>query len=211
MPLNTSTSEIVESALAGIIKAQKTYDRYSGYSWLYEAPEYFLTCEIARSIATKARGYVTLEEPIGKTLDRSKSLGPDKPPASINLRGRYDIVVWYAKDQPHGIIEVKNPVWMFSMIQKDIERVRDAVIMSKRNGGSIKFGAVAFFVGSKGPERKHTDVKEKFSDKESGWYANWKREAQKLVDSDELTVSIKTTRTFLLDDGGWAGGVLLVR
>jgi hypothetical protein len=54
-------------------------------------------------------------------------------------------------------------------------------------------------------------VDQKFNDNESGWYKSWKYEAQKLLKADKLSVSIKPTRTFSLDEGGWAGAVLLIR
>ncbi|AXE28520.1 hypothetical protein DK842_00405 [Chromobacterium phragmitis] len=62
-------NEVVGAICSGIRKADREYGRWTGDEGLCEAPEYLVTCAIARELAKPGDGrFVTLEANVQETL-----------------------------------------------------------------------------------------------------------------------------------------------
>lgn len=101
MPRNTPISEISRAALEGIENAFTSYEEISGTALDY-APEYFLTCEIAKAIGKVSKGCIHLEESISGTLSDAGAVGPGKPKSS--LKKMAGMILWF--DTPMTILMV---------------------------------------------------------------------------------------------------------
>ena len=51
MSKQISIDRIIKATLVGIKKSQKQYETWSGGSWLWEAPEYLITINVANKIS----------------------------------------------------------------------------------------------------------------------------------------------------------------
>jgi len=61
LPCQISKQKIIESIINGFIEAQQTYEKMSGGLWLWQAPEYFITSNVAKNIySLEGSKYVTL-------------------------------------------------------------------------------------------------------------------------------------------------------
>lgn len=61
MSRQISIEDIVEATLSGIKKSQEQYENWSGGSWLWEAPEYLITINVAKKMSELAGSkYITL-------------------------------------------------------------------------------------------------------------------------------------------------------
>ena len=120
-------SDIVNKTLAGISEAQKKYEYWTGGRWLWEAPEYMVTTYIAKhiSVLEDKTFYLTLEHKVRDALDKAGGLPlpPGEPPDVLRLKGKFDILVWWANDTPRAVIEVKKKVKRFSDIEADVSRI----------------------------------------------------------------------------------------
>ncbi len=138
--------KIIYSTLDGIDESMKVYKKWSGGEWLGNAPEYLITVKIAENIA-KIDGskYITLEDNVDYILDLSSDKPKEKVSDLARANGRSDIVIWWAKGTPRAIIEVKNAVFRFGKIKKDIDRIQEA-LKNKQLDTSLQFGLIAFYI-----------------------------------------------------------------
>ncbi|QBJ79592.1 hypothetical protein [Aquitalea sp. USM4] len=135
---------IVQACLDGIENAQNSYNEMSG-SWVCWGPEYFITTEIARSLATlEGTKYITLENGTYAALTDANATGRGKFHPDIRIEGRVDIVLWWANGTPRAVIEVKNNVRNKSNYESDIKRIQ-TILARKRDQSSLKFGVFAFY------------------------------------------------------------------
>ena len=135
--------EILNACIDGIQKSFNEYYEWSGGEWLWNAPEYLLTVNIAKELNKIDKPkFITLEDNIRKTLKNAhiKTRGPLKK--DIRPDGKSDIILWWGKRTPRGIIEVKNAVWGLAYIQKDINRVLG--ILEKKS--DIELGVISFYM-----------------------------------------------------------------
>lgn len=142
--------EILDSCIAGIKRSFKEYKKWSGGEWLWKAPEYLITVNIAKSLAKINKPkFITLEDNVKYILDmaNAKIKGPLKQ--KVRGNGRSDIVLWWGKGSVRGIIEVKNRVFSINHILVDVERI----IGILEKDSDIELGAIAFYVD------KHFEVK----------------------------------------------------
>ena len=140
--------ELIDTTLSAIIDSHKTYLKWSGNEWLWNAPEYLLTVKIAEKLANINKNkFITLEDNVEKTLDRAGAKGQGKISSKIRANGRYDVVLWWAKGDPRAIIEVKHRVYKFANIEEDIIRIIET-IKRKSSESSIKYGMVAFYMSN---------------------------------------------------------------
>ena len=118
-------NDIVNKTLAGISEAQKKYEYWTGGRWLWEAPEYMVTTYIAKHISDieDKTFYLTLEHKVRDAIDKAGGLPPGKPPDVLRLKGKFDILVWWANEKPRAVIEVKKQVKRFSDIKADVSRI----------------------------------------------------------------------------------------
>jgi len=135
--------EILKGCIEGIKNAYSEYDSWNGWQWLWEAPEYLLTVNIAKAISKIDKPkFITLEDNVKQTLKdaNAKIKGPLKK--SIRGSGRSDIVLWWGGGTPRGIIEVKNGVYSIEHIIKDINRILG--ILEKDS--NIELGVISFYM-----------------------------------------------------------------
>lgn len=141
--------ELLKATLDGIIKAYKTYFKWSGEQWLWNAPEYLLTVKIAENIANIDKSkFVTLEDNVKTTLAHAGAVGQGRTSSKLRGNGRFDIVVWWAKTDPRAVIEVKHRVYMYQNIEEDINRICHT-LKRKSNNSSINCGIMAFYMDRK--------------------------------------------------------------
>ncbi|MCZ7380676.1 MAG: hypothetical protein O8C64_03750 [Candidatus Methanoperedens sp.] len=137
--------EILTASLKGVNNAFRKYHKWSNGQWLNMAPESFIQAEIANCLSKKCP-YITLEDTIGNLLEDAdaESRGP-KPRNSAS--GRMDIIVWWAKDKPRILIEVKK-AWKSDALNADAIRLRQLL----NRGGSIQKGLLVAYTSAQKPE-----------------------------------------------------------
>ena len=139
--------EIIDACLNGIEKSFNEYYEWSGGDFLWNAPEYLLTVNIAKELFNIKKGkFITLEDNVKKTL---KIANPSiRGPIAKKARpdGRSDIVLWWANGYPRGIIEVKNWISNFThYIKDDIDRI--ITILNKDS--TLEFGICTFYIDNR--------------------------------------------------------------
>ena len=142
--------EIIKACLNGIDISFNEYLEWSGDEWLWNAPEYLLTINIAKELAKIDKGkFITLEDNIKKTLQTANANIKGKITNKARPNGRSDIILWWANGYPRGIIEVKNAIFQFKNIKEDIDRIIEIL----KKDSSIEFGVTTFYID------RHYEVK----------------------------------------------------
>jgi len=147
--------EILNACLIGIEKSFNEYFEWSGDEWLWNAPEYLLTVNIAKELANiKKNKFITLEDNVKETLKNAEAKIKGKISDKARPDGRSDIILWWANGYPRGIIEVKNDVFNFRRIKEDIDRILELL----KKDSSIEFGITTFYIDryyeTKDPEKE---------------------------------------------------------
>ncbi|WP_027390639.1 hypothetical protein [Chrysiogenes arsenatis] len=200
-----SMQVIVEQVLVGIEEAQKSYQEWTGGSWLWEAPEYLITCSIAKRIA-EADGakYLTLENGSTNALKDAGALGRGKLSHKIREKGRVDILVWWGNGHPRGIIEVKNQIYSKDSYAKDIERIK-GFLLRKGNDSSLQFGAFAFYESAVSGSRK--TAQQKIDGRIQTIFSRAKE-----ICGDTLSLSLHETDYHEdIQDNAWAAACILIK
>jgi hypothetical protein len=139
-----SKDQILDACLEGIKESYNEYLDWSGIEWLCNAPEYLLTVNIAKNlwkIPNDAK-FITLEDNIRKTLKTANAKIKGKISNKARPNGRSDIIFWWGKGTPRGIIEVKNYSYKKKHIQEDLDRIYS--ILKKES--DIEFGITTFYI-----------------------------------------------------------------
>ena len=154
MASTISADDIIHRTSTGIQKAQEDYEYWSGGRWLWEAHEYLATVYIAREIS-KIRGsyYLTLEDNVRATIRDAGHLRRGRPPKDLRLKGRFDIVVWWAKGTPRAVIEVKSQPAGFSSVKDDVARICSTL----KADTDIRFGLMAYYISFDSGHRKQAE------------------------------------------------------
>ncbi len=145
MPRNIAQKKVIDAVLLGIKNAYAKYEAYSGYG-LQEAPEYFVTCQVADALYEMdgAKG-ILLEPNVDLIMKIAGATGPGRPRFSTRKKGRTDIVLFYDNATPRAIIEIKSPLLhMTESAANDIQRINDMLIKNAQ-GSSFQFGMLAFY------------------------------------------------------------------
>lgn len=152
MSKGISIQDVISAALNGVKSAFKSFARLTQHEkwWLDEAPEYFVTVNVAEAIAKRTRDCVWFEYKVGDTQLEGGGELRGRPHRDENRNGRHDIVVFRrSSDAPWCVIEVKSPVYsMNDLIRKDIKRLVQAVSRRTKNG-SIAYGLLVFYSSRK--------------------------------------------------------------
>jgi len=141
-------NNIAEACLNGIEESFNIYKKWSGGEWLWNSPEYLITIKIAENISSVNQSqYITLEDNLEYLLNEAGAYKKDCIFENIRENGRSDIVLWWGNGTPRAIIEVKNSVFNFSKIEKDILRIQGVL----KKESKIQFGIIAFYtdIGSR--------------------------------------------------------------
>ena len=136
--------EILEACEKGIKKSFAEYFEWSSNEWLWNAPEYLLTINIAKELwkIKKDTKFITLEDNVKSTLKKANASIKDGLKNTVRGDGRSDIVFWWGKGTPRGVIEVKNAIYQKKHIQEDLDRIYG--ILEKES--DIEFGVTTFYI-----------------------------------------------------------------
>lgn len=161
-------SSLAEAILDGIEVAHERFAGFSGYGSLRLAPEYYLTSRIAESLYDADLGYVTLEHHVREIMATGGGLKRGKPTRALRLDGRADIVLWNDDDTPRAIVEVKHPLYGYTVpAEKDVQRIKASLSSGKEGFHSLTDGVFAFWTGSDEPKQKDSSAKERLERKTS--------------------------------------------
>ncbi|WP_200762491.1 hypothetical protein [Nitrosophilus alvini] len=136
--------EILKACTQGIKNSYEEYLEWSSDEWLWNAPEYLLTVNIAKELwkIEKDAKFITLEDNVRATLKNADATIKGGISDQARANGRSDIVFWWGKGTPRGIIEVKNAVYSKKHIDEDLKRLYTVL----ENESDIEFGLTAFYV-----------------------------------------------------------------
>lgn len=139
-----SMNEVVDATLLGIEKSYFEYKCWSADEWLWRAPEYFLTVNIAKEIWNlNGPKYITLEDNIKDTLHSAESKIKGRLSQYMRSNGRADIILWWGnKGTPRAIIEVKHRVYKFTNIQEDLDRIIEVL----KKESHLQFSITTFYM-----------------------------------------------------------------
>ena len=88
--------EILEGCIEGITNSFNDYKEWSGEYWLWRAPEYLITVNIAKTIAKINKPkYITLEDNVKQTLKDANAKIRGSLKNAIRPKGRSDIILWW--------------------------------------------------------------------------------------------------------------------
>ena len=139
-----SVQQIEEAVVQGIECAQKKYLNWALLT-LSSAPEYFITMNVAEQImALDGAKYLTLEYNAKYTLEDAGAMKRGRLPKDLRADGRVDIVLWYGKDEPRAIIEIKKFAYDSKQNEKDFLRIKKMLQYNPINS-SLQFGIFAYY------------------------------------------------------------------
>lgn len=135
--------EILNACVEGIKKSFKEYKDWSGGEWLWNAPEYLITVNIAKELnkINKSK-FITLEDNVKETLKNANAKIKGNLKEKIRANGRSDIIIWWGKGTPRGIIEVKNAVFLINHIFDDVNRILGLL----EKDSDIELGVISFYI-----------------------------------------------------------------
>lgn len=204
MSKQISIDEIVKATLAGIKKSQKQYEAWSGGSWLWEAPEYLITVNVANKIYDLVGPkYITLENNAKSTISDAGCLGKGRLPRDLRERGKVDLLLWWGNNKPRAVIEIKNFIYDKNQYEKDIKRIKE-LLKRKPSESSLQFGILGFCDSADNGSQK--SAKEKINDK----IKTIKNNLKDILDEDFQT-SIKSTRIYEIEDSAWCASCILIK
>ncbi len=138
-----SMDSVANACLDGIEYSFEEYKDWSGGWWLWKAPEYLLTVNIAKELwKLEGSKYITLEDNIKETLKNANATFKGRPSGFMRQNGRADIVLHWGDNTPRAIIEVKHRVYKFGSFDGDIDRI---IEMLKKES-NLQFGISAFYI-----------------------------------------------------------------
>jgi hypothetical protein len=204
MPKQIPIEHVVNATLKGIEKSQKQYLKWSGDYWLWRAPEYLITTNIAGQISNiNGTKYITMENGVSEAIDDAGAQGKGRLHGNIRGDGKMDIVLWWANGTPRAIIEVKNQIYYSDQYEKDIRRI-EKVLCRKPEDSSFQFGLFAFYDSANDSPRK--SATEKVADKINNIYTN----SCKLI-GDGFKISLTKSIIHKKNESAWAAACLLIK
>ena len=102
MPGPISGLELVEAMIRYGEKAVEDFSFISGGEWFDEAPEYFLTTYIARSVGDQGNTYALLEVPVGQTRKEAGASRRGRAAEHERRNGRFDVVLLGKRESSCG-------------------------------------------------------------------------------------------------------------
>ena len=163
-----SRNEILEACIDGIKKSFFEYQKWNDGEWLWNAPEYLLTVNIAKTLwkIKNNTKFISLEDNVKETLEIARASQADTLGESARLNGRSDIVFWWGKGRPRGIIEVKNTIFNKKKLQEDLNRIYELL----KTKSDLEFGVTTFYINTntqvkKASKRLKKKIKEEFINK----------------------------------------------
>ncbi len=204
MSKQISIDRIIKATLAGIKKSQKQYETWSGGSWLWEAPEYLITINVANKISDLVGSkYITLENNTKSAISDAGSLGKGRLPRDLRERGKVDILLWWGNNKPRAVIEIKNFIYDKNQYEKDIKRIKELL---KRNSSesSLQFGLLGFCDSA--DEGSQKSANEKINDK----IKTIKNNVINIL-GENFQTSVKSTRIYEIEDSSWCASCIFIK
>ena len=194
--------DVANKTLAGISKAQKDYEDWTGGYWLWEAPEYMVTTYIARQISaiSDKTFYLTLENNVRDGIRDAGGAG-GRPRKALRFSGKFDILLWWANGTPRAIIEVKNQVPGFSKIKHDVSRI-SAALRSHQN--TIRCGFIAYYTSLTDDE--HNPAKNRVETRVDGVASDVKEFAK----ANNMKFKRYPGKVVIDEDSAWTAEVLKI-
>lgn len=204
MPRQIPISKVVKATLDGFKEAQRSYEKWSDGSWLWEAPEHLISSIVAKNIAVlEGSKYVTLEHGATSALENAGAKGKGRLHKNIREKGKVDILFWWGDGSPRAVIEIKNQIYGREQYEKDIKRI-SAFLDRKNEESSLQFGLFAFYESA--DEGKRKSAHDKVTDSINKVYEN---SCEILGDSYE--VFLHKTKIHEIDNSAWAAACLLIK
>lgn len=149
MSRGDGANKLPKLVLAGIDQAFKEYQRLTGGEWLYAAPEYLTTVEVAKKVHSGLDHVrVDLERNVKKALDGARAKRKGRAPGKLRSNGRFDILLYRKNESPWCAIEIKTGVWTAKALKSDIERL-EKVLGYRGSGATLRCGAIGFYADRK--------------------------------------------------------------
>ncbi|MDA7990165.1 MAG: hypothetical protein MPK30_03540 [Gammaproteobacteria bacterium] len=192
---HVSREDVVKVILSGIQKAHEDYCRMSGGLWMWNGPEYWITTYVAKELwKLYGDGFVVAEANSDEMRDVEED--PGRTPVQ-NMR--FDIALYFPKEIPHAVIEIKNQQQKKNL-RGDVERVLTAL-----NEHNLCFGALAYYHSAKNGSRK--SAAKIISDYASGL----SKESESLALAADRKCSAESkTCIFVEGNGAWLAGCILL-
>lgn len=199
-----SIQQIEEAVVQGIQCAQKKYLEWSNGDSLYYAPEYFITMNIAEQIiGLEGPKFVTLEYNAKYTLEDAGALGRGRLSNDLRANGRVDIVVWYGKEKPRAVIEIKKFAYDTQNYEKDIHRIKK-MLQHNHLKSSLQFGIFAYY--DEAVDGKRKTAQQALEEKKKRIYDH----IQEILPNDFIITSPKM-EVYHEKDYSWCAGCFLIR
>ncbi|WP_148208419.1 hypothetical protein [Solidesulfovibrio magneticus] len=199
-----SKESCAEAVIKGIKKAQRNYEQWSGGDWVWTAAEYMLTVYVAKEIyAIDGTKYVTIEHNVLQAINDAGAIAPGPKPKNARVRGRFDILLWWASEYPRAVVEIKNQPYGSDVCTKDFNRI-DEVLRIRKEESSLEFGMFGFYTSAIGNCEKSA------TDKVVNKIRNIKQLA---IDTIGRNCKIKLFHSKIYTDkheSAWAAGCLLI-
>lgn len=204
MSKQISIEKIITATLSGIKKSQRQYEKWSGGFWLWNAPEYLITVNVANKISEiGGPQFITLENGSKTMIEDAGARGRGRLPNDIREKGKVDILLWYGNDKPRGIIEIKNFIYDYRQYEKDIKRIKQSLKLNA-NQSSLQFGLLGYCDSA--DDGKQKSAKQKINDKT-------RRIEKKIRDilGNEFLVSTKTSKIYQNEGSAWSAICILIK
>lgn len=204
MSKQISMDQIIEATLSGIKKSQQQYEKWSGGFWLWNAPEYFVTTNVANEIS-KINGpkFITLENGSTAMIKEAGARGRGRLSKDIREKGKVDILLWWGNDRPRAIIEIKNYIYSATQYERDIKRIK-ALLKLNSSQSSLQFALFAYCDSADNGKQK--SAQQKIEDKMSRIKSN----VEKFLGND-FYVSETSTNIQAIEESAWCATCILIK
>lgn len=196
----------MQSILNGIYNAEKAYEKWSGGEILAYTAEHVLYNFISESIM-KISGpkYVEIEPKCKDVIYAACGKRRGRLSLAARPNGHIDILLWWAKDKPRGVIEIKHNVYYYEQCSADIKRI---ISLLNSRPTTLQFGIFAYY--SSASDGKIKTAKEKLTDLynrilsqiKTTYEKNWK------IDGDQKIIEYKDFENI---PSAWAGSCVLIK
>ncbi len=205
MPRQIAIPTIIDAILDGFIEAQRSYEKWSGGFWLWQAPEYFITSTVAKCISElDGAKYITLENGSTTALVDAGAKGKGRLPGDIREKGKVDILLWWGKNTPRAIIELKNQIYSTGQYEKDIKRIGKFLKINSHKS-SIQFGVFAFY------ESATTGCFKTATEKVNDRIKNVLKKCKFFLGSDYIATLHVTELCEELENNAWKAACILIK
>ena len=204
MPKQIPINKIVTATLSGIKKSHRQYEKWSGGFWLWNAPEYLITVNVANKIAEiGGPQFITLENGSRSMIEEAGARGRGRLPKDIREKGKVDILLWYGNDKPRAIIELKNFIYDYKQYEKDIKRIKESLKLNT-NQSSLQFGLLGYCDSAY--DGKQKSASQKIKDKKI-------RIENRIKDilGKDFQVSSESSKIYKNEESAWCAICILIK